>query len=395
MKILLLAPHPFYQERGTPIAVRLLAETLANDGHTIDLLCYHEGDDVEIHPNVTVHRSPAPPGVHSIKPGFTVKKLLCDAWMGPAAMRMARKGHYDIVHAVEESVFMAMRIQKRTGLPYVFDMDSSMPRQIVEKLPCMRPVLGTMCALERRAIRRAAAVVPVCDYLADIARESGARQIAILRDVPMGDDHDAADSASLDLPQLDSPLFLYVGNLERYQGIDLMIDAFDRHCAGGGAGSLLIVGGAAGDVEAYRKKALQLNSADRIVLTGPRPVAQLPLLLKQADILVSPRIKGGNTPMKVYSYLASGKPVLATTIDSHTQVMTPDIALLADPTPKAFAAGMTTLASDPDHARALGEAGAARARKDFSLTAYRQIVHGLYTALASIPNSAAQRTLSH
>ncbi len=39
MKILLLAPHPFYQERGTPIAVRLLAETLAEDGHTIDQEC--------------------------------------------------------------------------------------------------------------------------------------------------------------------------------------------------------------------------------------------------------------------------------------------------------------------------------------------------------------------
>ncbi|MBT7065178.1 MAG: glycosyltransferase, partial [Verrucomicrobia bacterium] len=64
MKILLLAPHPFYQERGTPIAVRLLAETLAADGHHVDLLSYHEGDNVTIHPGVTHHRAPAPPGVH-------------------------------------------------------------------------------------------------------------------------------------------------------------------------------------------------------------------------------------------------------------------------------------------------------------------------------------------
>ncbi len=382
MKILLLAPHPFYQERGTPIAVRLLAETLARDGHTLDLLCYHEGEDIEIHPNVAVHRSPAPPGIHGIKPGFTLKKLLCDAWMGPAAMRMARKGQYDIVHAVEESVFMAMRIQKRTGQPYLFDMDSSMPRQIVEKRPWMRPFLGMMCALERRAIRQASAVVPVCDYLADIAREGGAATVAILRDVPMGEAYDAdADAAALDLPTLEGPVFLYVGNLERYQGIDLMIEAFDRHGADGGAGSLLIVGGAADDIAAYRHKVAQLESADRIVLTGPRPVAQLPLLLQQADILVSPRIKGGNTPMKVYSYLASGKPVLATTIDSHTQVMTPDIALLADPTPAAFAAGMRELAANPDRARALGQAGAARARQDFSIEAYREVVHDLYAKL--------------
>ncbi len=383
MKILLLAPHPFYQERGTPIAVRLLAETLAADGHTVDLLCYHEGEDIDIHPRVTVHRSPAPPGVHGIKPGFTLKKLICDAWMCPAALRMAKAGHYDIVHAVEESVFMAMRIEKRLGIPYVFDMDSSMPRQIVEKLPFMRPFLAPMCALERRAIRRAAAVVPVCDYLADIAREGGARKLAILRDIPLGGVQDTpTDVSALDLPALPSPLFLYVGNLERYQGIDLMIEAFTGHCAAGGAGSLLIVGGAAGDVATYTQKVARLDMADRIALTGPRPVARLPLLLQQADILVSPRIKGGNTPMKVYSYLASGKPVLATTIDSHTQVMTNEIALLADPTPHAFAAAMSTLASNPDRARALGDAGAARARRDFSLTAYRQIVHDLYASLA-------------
>jgi glycosyltransferase involved in cell wall biosynthesis len=225
-------------------------------------------------------------------------------------------------------------------------------------------------------------VVPVCDYLADIAREDGAETIAILRDIPLGEGQDApTDPAALDLPSLDAPVFLYVGNLERYQGIDLMIEAFDRHCSAGGAGSLLVVGGAPGDVEAYRQKAAQLDSADRIALVGPRPVAQLPALLQQADILVSPRIKGGNTPMKVYSYLASGKPVLATTINSHTQVMTGDIALLADPTPGAFAAGMQALASDPERARALGEAGATRARRDFSLTAYRQVVHDLYAGL--------------
>ena len=48
MKILLIAPHPFFQERGTPIAVRLIAETLCEFGHTVDLLTYHEGSDIEV-----------------------------------------------------------------------------------------------------------------------------------------------------------------------------------------------------------------------------------------------------------------------------------------------------------------------------------------------------------
>lgn len=384
MKILLLAPHPFYQERGTPIAVRLLAETLAGDGHRVDLLTYHEGEDVDIHPHVALHRSPAPPGVHGIKPGFTVKKLICDAWMAPVAMRMARRGGYDVVHAVEESVFMAMRIHRRTGIPYVFDMDSSMPRQIMEKLPWMRPFGRLMCGFERCALRRAAAVVPVCDYLAEIARDGGARRVAILRDVPLFDDAGGPPDTDVpDLPELPAPVFLYVGNLERYQGIDLLLEAFALAAANGGAGSLVIVGGADRDVRAYGEKVARLGIAERVALTGPRPVAELPHLLQRADVLVSPRIKGGNTPMKVYSYLMAGKPVLATAIESHTQVMAPDIALLAKPAPDAFAAAMQQLAADPTLRRSLGEAGARRARKDFSLDAYRQTLHDLYAELRS------------
>ena len=58
--------------------------------------------------------------------------------------------------------------------------------------------------------------------------------------------------------------------------------------------------------------------------------------MAQADVLVSPRTKGANTPMKVYSYLDSGVAVLATRLPTHTQVMNDETALLAEPTPEDF-----------------------------------------------------------
>ena len=48
MRILVVAPQPFYEERGTPMAVRLVAETLCKEGHEVDLLVYHDGRDIEI-----------------------------------------------------------------------------------------------------------------------------------------------------------------------------------------------------------------------------------------------------------------------------------------------------------------------------------------------------------
>ena len=64
-------------------------------------------------------------------------------------------------------------------------------------------------------------------------------------------------------------------------------------------------------------------------------------------MLASPRIRGTNTPLKIYSYLRSGKPIVATNLITHTQVLTPDIALLVEPEAEAFAAGLARLIDDP------------------------------------------------
>ena len=45
MKILMLAPEPFFQPRGTPISVYFRLQALADLGHEVDLLTYHLGED--------------------------------------------------------------------------------------------------------------------------------------------------------------------------------------------------------------------------------------------------------------------------------------------------------------------------------------------------------------
>ena len=64
MKILFLAPQPFYTERGTPIAVKLAVTALCRDGHQVDLLTYHQGQDIDI-PGMRLFRAGRPPGAHA------------------------------------------------------------------------------------------------------------------------------------------------------------------------------------------------------------------------------------------------------------------------------------------------------------------------------------------
>ena len=124
LRILLLAPQPFYQDRGTPIAVRLLATELAHLGHSVDLLVFHEGENITI-PGVTIYRTKPSSYLSNIPPGFSFKKLVCDFGMYKEANKLLKSNSYDLLHGVEEAVFIAMGLSKKYGVPYVYDMDSS------------------------------------------------------------------------------------------------------------------------------------------------------------------------------------------------------------------------------------------------------------------------------
>ena len=127
MKILLLAPQPFYSPRGTPIAVRALAKVLAGSGrHQIDLLTYFQGDDVSIE-GVRLHRISRPPLVRSVPIGPSWQKIPCNIAMFRTAYRMLSENAYDVMHGVEDGALLAAGLSKLTGVPYVFDMDSHMP----------------------------------------------------------------------------------------------------------------------------------------------------------------------------------------------------------------------------------------------------------------------------
>ena len=59
----------------------------------------------------------------------------------------------------------------------------------------------------------------------------------------------------------------------------------------------------------------------RAIFTGYQPAREMPAFVAASDILASPRIAGTNTPLKIYSYLRSGKPIVATDLLTHTQVL--------------------------------------------------------------------------
>jgi Glycosyltransferase Family 4 len=184
MKILLLAPEPFYENRGTPIAVTLMLRGLSERGDQVEVITYHQGTEVR-YENVTVHRIPNLPFVRRIRPGFSWKKIICDLFMFVKVLRLASSKRYDLVHAVEESVFMALFLKWIFKMPYVYDMDSSLAQQMVEKYAFLNRFAVVLKFFEKLAVKNAEVVTPVCEALAQVIEEHRPKKVAVLPDVSL------------------------------------------------------------------------------------------------------------------------------------------------------------------------------------------------------------------
>lgn len=403
MRILVVAPQPFYQERGTPIATRLLLEALQAAGHSVDVLTYHVGEDPKL-PGVHVFRAPAVPFVRDVPIGFSLRKLLCDVALLWRLFTLTRRSRYDVLHAVEEAVFLSLLVRAfagrrstlgsdkldRLGCRVVYDMDSSLPEQLLGKYAALRFVDGVLRRLERLAIAQSDLVLAVCNDLAIRARSyATGTPIDVVEDVSLlGSGSAKSETENLRRGLLYGELLvLYVGNLEHYQGVDLMLDAIAK--LESPPMKFVAVGGNHEAVVAYRRRVAELGLGGQVAFIGARPLAQLGPLLEQADVLVSPRLQGQNTPMKLYSYLAAGKAVLATRIRSHTQVLSDEDALLVEPTPTAVARGLDVLLRSPLLRERLALAARRLATTRYSITQFRASVASAYRRFTVAPTGSA------
>ena len=103
--------------------------------------------------------------------------------------------------------------------------------------------------------------------------------------------------------------------------------------------------------------------------------------MRSADALLSPRTEGTNTPLKIYQQLASGIPLVATNIYSHTQVLNDNVAFLADPDPESFGAVMIAAMSDESAAKAKADSAIRLYKKEYSRESYVRKLRALLNSL--------------
>ncbi len=81
-------------------------------------------------------------------------------------------------------------------------------------------------------------------------------------------------------------------------------------------------------VRAHEVRAETLGLAGRVTFTGQVHPSSIPSFMQAADVIVSTRSSGTNTPLKIYSYPRSGVPIVATDLPTHTQTLNHSVAEL-------------------------------------------------------------------
>ena len=392
MKILMIAPEPFFQPRGTPFSEYYRIKCLTELGHTVDLVTYHIGDDVDI-PGLKIIRAPRVPGINDIKIGPSLEKIPLDAALFFKSWEVAAAGNYDAIHSHEEGGLIAVFLSRLYGLPHVYDMHSSLPDQLSTfRFTKSRLIRWAFDWLEDTVLKASDAVIAICPSLVEKAKsiEPNAH-LTLIENV--AESHEVDNVTKEELAKLEKDLdfdnkkiILYIGTFETYQGLGMLLEA----CAGlfknRDDALLLMVGGRPNQVEEIKAKADDLGIAQQCRFTGMVPHSEVPGFLKVADVLVSPRRYGDNTPLKIYSYLRSGTPIVATNLWTHTQVLNEDVAVLTEAQPKAIAEGIAQILDDRELGKRLAKAAFRLSETQYSYSRYVEKTRMVYDHIERVIN---------
>ena len=375
MKILMIAPEPFFEPRGTPFSEYHRIRALLELGHTVDLVTYPFGRDVSL-PGLRVFRCLRPPFVNSIGIGPSWAKIPLDALVACTSARRALSDRYDVVHSHEEGGWFGVVIAGMLGVPHLYDMHSSLPQQLSNfSFSRSRALVRTFAWLERFVIRRSKVVIVICPHLAEVVHDIEPGVPAVLiENAPGSGDTPTAGSGDGVKQELgiarSAPVVLYTGTFEAYQGLDLLFAAAQKVIERCPEARFVLAGGRPDQIAAARAQADAIGIGAAVTFAGQRAAEEIPLFLDAADVLVSPRSTGTNTPLKIYQYLRAGRPIVATRLLTHTQVLNDEVAILTAPTAEDFAAGILAALSDRDRARAVGDRARELADTKYSYEAY-------------------------
>jgi len=311
----MLAPTPFFGDRGCH--VRILEETRALHRHGVEVLVatYHVGRDV---PEVAAVRTPRVPWVRRLPLGFSVHKPYLDLLLLATAARAARRFRPDVLHAhLHEGAALARLLGRRLGVPAIADLQGSLTGELIDHgtLPAGGPLAGLARRIERAIVRRPARVLASSAALARALRVEWEVPEERIVSLPDGVDPEVFRP---DLPTGDlrrrlrlegKRVVVFLGVLTPYQGVDDLLAAWPAVVGAAPDAHLLLMGYP--NEARYRAAVAARGLAGSVTVTGRIDYREAPRHLALGDLAVSPKRSATEANGKLLNYMATGLPTIA------------------------------------------------------------------------------------
>lgn len=360
LKIFMIASLPFFTARGTPISIRSRLEALSNLGHEVDVITYHVGDDIEI-PGINILRITNLSFIKEVPVGPSLKKIFLDVFVFFKALRILINRRYDLIHTHEEASYFGALFSKIFKIRHLYDFHSSLPQAMKNFGYDHRYLIYPLELLERWVINSSHGVITFSTDLDAYVRNLNDKIPRVLIENFQDYDFNSIDkerlaSFKLSHSELNGKnIVLYAGTFELYQGLELLIASAELVIKNTENTIFVLAGGRQSQIDVLRESAEKRGIASHFHFPGNLPIQELAFYMNIANVFVSTRTIGNNPPLKIYDYLRAGKPIVATNINAHTQILNKDIAVLVDPSPEFIAKGIVSVIDNPSYAKILGQ----------------------------------------
>ncbi|WP_041355101.1 glycosyltransferase family 4 protein [Nitrosococcus halophilus] len=173
---------------------------------------------------------------------------------------------------------------------------------------------------------------------------------------------------------------MYIGSFAKYQGVNNLIEAAQRITSKFPQLVFFLIGITEEEQWSFRQ-CTRKDLSPQIRIMPRLPREEVNCLLALADVLVSPRLYGSNTPLKIMEYMASGRPIVASDIAAHRTILDDTRAVLVDPTIEGFTSGITRVLLDDNLAIRIGRAARVYAADAFNWCRFIRHVDKIYQEL--------------
>ncbi len=384
LRILMIAPTPYFADRGCHVRIYEEARALIAQGCDVRIVTYHIGRDM---PGIPTERIPDIPWYQRLTAGPSWQKPLLDILLLFKAFKVARSFRPEIIHAhLHEGAFIGMLLKPLLRVPLVMDFQGSLTTEcrdhgFFKRGSLMDRLFGS---IERIINRSADAIITSstagCSALISEWGVPVGKVTAVIDGVDTDCFYPHSRQAARRRLDLDdkTPLVVFLGLLNSYQGIDTLLESAAMLKGQGSNVRFLVMGY---PDEFYRTKAAQMGLDGMMIFTGRVDYAEAALLLSAGDVAVSPKLSRSEANGKLFNYMACGLPTVVFDTEINREILGETGVYASYGSAESLAGQIAGLLSQPQRLAELSMAVRARAVSEHSWLSRAKLVVAHYRRL--------------